>query len=115
MAVYLAVLWPRWYRALSVSVARNWELRSVSTDRLHLDFRWRHLRQALDILLTGFDGDGLSPAGTEDGYCPASLLKPDVPDPSTIFGFGSGEMMDVVLVRSTRIWGSWGVFGLPSS
>ena len=56
-----------------------------STHRLHLDFRWRHLRHALEIRFTGFEG--LLSVGP-DGYCPTSVEKPE---PGTILGLDLGN------------------------
>lgn len=90
---------------LSVSNASVPDGVGGSTHRLHLDFRWRHLRHALEIRFTGFEGP-LS-AGA-DGYCPTSVEKPE---PGTIFGSGLWIWgIEVLLVRQThkpggRYWG----------
>lgn len=86
MAVRLAVLWRLCIVVVSIYGS---QLRSVSTDKLHLDFRWRQRRHAREIRFSGFDA--LSSGGTEDGYCPVSALKPDDPGPGTILEMNLGN------------------------
>jgi hypothetical protein len=70
-----------------------------STHRLHLDFRWRHLRQALEIRFMGFDVDGPLSAGS-GGYCPTSVEKSD---PGIMLSSGSRIWgIEALLVRQTR-------------
>ena len=57
------------------------------THRLHFDFRWRHLRHALEIRFIGLVDDAPPSAGS-DGYCPTSGEKAE---PGTILSSGSGE------------------------
>ena len=86
MAVHLAVLW-----LLCIVICQYlwFAIENCSTDKLHLDFRWRQRRHAREIRFSGFDA--LSSGGTEDGYCPASALKPDDPGLGTILEMNLGN------------------------